>query len=115
MSASRRSSLLLCPNISPIKPWGFEFALKQVLKSDRERVEASWREEYPEEKPYIPQRLFKLSIAPQARGEILRELHRMNINDATLFPGIDGFARSLTTIVTIDFPWLSYDRFDSRV
>jgi hypothetical protein len=38
---------------------------------------------------------FELSTEPRARGEMLSALHRMNINNASLFPGLDGFARSL--------------------
>lgn len=37
------------------------------------------------------------------RKNILRHLHRMNMNEATLYPGLDGFARSLETLVII-FP-----------
>lgn len=33
----------------------------------------------------------------ESRKEILRRLHRMNMNRATLFPGLDGFAQSLKT------------------
>lgn len=112
-----QQGLFLCPNTPPPSTavWGYEFALKQVLKSDRDTIEARWRDKHPEEKMYVLQRLCKLYIAPQARGEILRELHRMNINYATLFPGLDGFAKSLATNVTISFPWLSYDRFDPGV
>ena len=41
----------------------------------------------------------------------------MNINYATLFPGLDGFARSLGTNVTISgFEYaIRGDYFDSRV
>jgi hypothetical protein len=112
--ATSRQSLFLCPNPSI---WGFEFALKQVLKSDRDRCEA-WRLEHqPEEEPYKPERLFKLYIAPAARSELLRELHRMNINYATLFPGLDGFARSLGTNITVSGFTYTFggDHFDSRV
>lgn len=35
----------------------------------------------------------------KVRREILRELHRMNVNEATLFPGLEGFARSLKTLL----------------
>lgn len=31
------------------------------------------------------------------RNEILKELNRMNINSAALFPGLQGFAESLAT------------------
>ncbi|HEX8920857.1 MAG TPA: FRG domain-containing protein [Pyrinomonadaceae bacterium] len=35
----------------------------------------------------------------QFRSEALARLHGMNINAATLFPGLDGFARSLRTML----------------
>jgi hypothetical protein len=38
---------------------------------------------------------FEFSTDPEARAEMLGVLHRMNINKASLFPGLDGFARSL--------------------
>lgn len=38
---------------------------------------------------------FQLSTEPEARSEMLAALHRMNINSASLFPGLDGFSRSL--------------------
>jgi hypothetical protein len=96
--ATSQQSLFLCPNTLSL---GFEFGLKQVLKSDRDRVGAWCCEKKPEDEPLKPERLFKLLIAPQARSELLRELHRMNINHATLYPGLDGFARSLGTNITI--------------
>jgi FRG domain len=40
-------------------------------------------------------RLHRLDIAPSARFQFLRELDRMNISHATLFPGLDGFAAYL--------------------
>ncbi|MBY0506530.1 MAG: FRG domain-containing protein [Bryobacteraceae bacterium] len=39
--------------------------------------------------------LRKLVLKPQARLELLRELKRMNITGASLFPGLDGFSRGL--------------------
>jgi hypothetical protein len=41
----------------------------------------------------------------------------MNINYATLFPGLDGFARSLGTNITVSgFTYIfGGDHFDSRV
>lgn len=44
---------------------------------------------------------FEFSTEPQARAEMLTALHRMNINNASLFPGLDGFARSLRQA-----PWI---------
>lgn len=40
-------------------------------------------------------RLVRFEIMPQVRTSLLTELDRMNITEATLFPGLDGFARSL--------------------
>jgi hypothetical protein len=40
---------------------------------------------------------------PDLRKKILRKLHRMNMNRATLYPGLDGFAQSLD-ITLMGFP-----------
>lgn len=50
-------------------------------------------------------RLVKILIRhdPEQRARMLLQLHRMNINDATLFPGLEGFAQSLE--VRAAFPW----------
>ena len=45
--------------------------------------------------------LFKLTITPGAHPYVLRELHRMNINYATLFPGLDGLALRCATVSKI--------------
>jgi hypothetical protein len=39
--------------------------------------------------------LVRFEIMPQVRAPLLTELDRMNVTEATLFPGLDGFARSL--------------------
>ncbi len=39
----------------------------------------------------------KVIIAPAARQDALLKLHRMGINTASLYPGLEGFARSLKT------------------
>ncbi len=41
---------------------------------------------------------FKIIVSTEERKRILRHLHRMNMNRATLFPGLDGFSRSLRTL-----------------
>jgi hypothetical protein len=38
-----------------------------------------------------------ISLTKEERGRVLRELHSMNINQATLFPDLGGFAQSLRT------------------
>jgi hypothetical protein len=37
----------------------------------------------------------KLVVEPEARLDVLEMLDRMNVNRATLFPGLDGFSESL--------------------
>ncbi len=46
-------------------------------------------------------KLYKYIIKwdPEERRDILLNLHRMNINRATLFPGLGGFAQSLKTLM----------------
>jgi hypothetical protein len=68
---------------------GFETCLKNVLHhaSQRGTDRGDW--------------LHKLVIAPAERLNVLKALNRMNLNFATLFPGLDGFARSLRTSTEI--------------
>jgi hypothetical protein len=42
-----------------------------------------------------PANTIKIKIPNKSRINILRSLFDMNINRASLFPGLDGFARSL--------------------
>ena len=42
-----------------------------------------------------------IHITPDLRKEMLAHLHRMNIDRATLFPGLQGFAESLQTRMAI--------------
>jgi hypothetical protein len=97
-----QQGLFLCANCLSFP--GFEIGLKQVLDSSRNRNRALWLAEFPDKVPNDSSflRLFKLLISPSARRDVLKELHRMNINYATLFPGLDGFAQSLRTILTTD-------------
>ncbi len=60
--------------------WPFEDALRYVLAKG---VQGRGRA------------LHKLRIDPGGRMTLLKELHRMNIGAESLFPGLDGFARSL--------------------
>jgi hypothetical protein len=41
--------------------------------------------------------VLKFVLPHDRREEAARELYRLNISEATLFPGLDGFARSLKT------------------
>lgn len=51
------------------------------------------------EPPHGALQKFVIDGSVKSRTEILRHLHRMNMNRATLFPGLDGFAASLRTLV----------------
>jgi hypothetical protein len=51
----------------------------------------AYAEQTPDLKPYV----IKLLLSPGIRYEALFELHAMNINRASLFKGLDGFAQSL--------------------
>ena len=46
--------------------------------------------------------IWKFVISTDERVHIIRELNRMNINGASLFPGLDGFARSLKLDLLVD-------------
>ena len=43
-----------------------------------------------------------ITLTKKERKEIIQELHKMNINKATLFPGITGFAESLSIRLELD-------------
>jgi hypothetical protein len=45
--------------------------------------------------------LHKIVIAAETRAEVLRSLNKINVNAATLFPGLDGFSRSLQITVQL--------------
>ena len=71
--------------------WSFETSLKHMLCGCAQSG-SYW--------------LHKLEIYPEARGGLLRELLRMNVSYATLFPGLDGFARSLSTKASLGSDYL---------
>jgi len=51
-------------------------------------------------------RIVKVVLDPACRPEVLRKLHKVGINAATLFPGLEGFGRSLRTksLILKDLP-----------
>ncbi len=78
----------LCPRALR---FGFETNLKVALADAVAR-------------PNLPrQPLYKIIIPAAARLGLLEELDKMNINVATLFPGLEGFARSLQTQIELGF------------
>jgi hypothetical protein len=62
----------------------------------------------PSATPYL--RRIEITLSSRARLECLEQLRAMNIHRATLFPGMDGFAQSLSIEAEI---WGSFD--DNRI
>jgi hypothetical protein len=83
-----QQGLFLCP-FSVGSELAFEGALVNVLHRARSSATGD------------QQLLHKLVIEPPAHPHVLRELHRMNVNYASLFPDLDGLARSLSNISKI--------------
>jgi len=73
-----QQGLFFCANHPLI---GFSRCLKRLLDHAKERHGGKW--------------LYKLVVNPELRLDVLAMLDKMNINRATLFPGLDGFAQSL--------------------
>ena len=80
---SVQQGVFLCPS-SP--DWPFETVLKYVCETASE-----------------PAPFYRLLIHRSARRELLRLLRMMNITSETLFPGLDGFARSVSEVIETDF------------
>jgi hypothetical protein len=66
-----------------------------VTKTFEENLIALLTKRNPESKSHF----IKLVIHSEQKNKILEHLQRMNMNDATLFPGLDGLARSLRTLM----------------
>jgi hypothetical protein len=52
----------------------------------------------------------KLEIAGSCRKDFLRNLRHVNVHQGTLFPGLDGFARSLKIDCELDHGWEASSR-----
>jgi hypothetical protein len=55
---------------------------------------------------------YTIAVDKSERKTILRNLYRMNINHATLFPGLDGFAKSLETLLIFPHILQPHEGFD---
>lgn len=53
--------------------------------------------------------VIRMVISPEAKTEAIRELRRMNVTSATLFPDLSGFAESLTDWFHLDFGFTEKD------
>lgn len=51
--------------------------------------------------------LQKLVLHPSMRAEAMQALYRMNITHATLFPDLDGLARSMA--YELEMSWIGYE------
>lgn len=84
----QQQSVFLCPGRQRFGQ-GFEINLLCQLSAGKmpDYIAPAWN----------PPQVYRLTIPTSMRADLLWELERMNINRATLFPGLDGFARSLAT------------------
>jgi hypothetical protein len=82
---AQQGSFLVQTNIS----LAFEACLLQTLDSYIARC----RKANIAPEPIV----WKVVVAPQDRPSLMKEIFRMNISEATLYPGLEGFTRSLNT------------------
>ncbi len=90
-SAIQRGVFLCAGNVTKPFVENLEENLGGNLEKNLKRISAKNLVKNPEEN------LVKLEISHDLRLEALRRLHAMNINRASLFPGLEGFAQSLAT------------------
>ena len=74
---------------------GLFLAPADITKSFMDNLKELFPPSSPVTKNYICKIVIDADV--KRRREILRHLHRMNINRRSLFPGLDGFAKSLVT------------------
>jgi hypothetical protein len=80
-----QKGIFLCSNATHWE-YDFETCLKNVLQSGIERKE---------------RRLYKITVMPDLRDDVLTELKRKGMSHESLFPGLDGLGRSLAMDVSI--------------
>jgi len=84
----------------PLNPKvGFEANLAAVFNEDKEvfkkKASANYNPEVHTTSELEKAVVVKIIVQDYLREQILNDLWKMNVSSATLFPGIDGFARSL--------------------
>jgi len=52
---------------------------------------------------HMPDYVMKIEVPMLFRNAGLRDLHRMNINHATIYPGLDGLAQFVKTGMTLEW------------
>jgi hypothetical protein len=98
--------LMLTNNISgiyPVTPYhqNERLSIQQGTFICAGTINQTWGEnlntallKYPDQQPLVK---IPIYLTTEKRNEVLRELHSMNISQATLFPDLGGFAQSLRT------------------
>lgn len=90
------------PGILPVEPWIYDS--RQAAQQSVFLCPADCRRSFVENvAAFEPMKaepsVIRMSLSPVMRRDGLEDLYRMNITAATLFPGLDGFGRSLRTRV----------------
>jgi hypothetical protein len=93
--------------VFPVEPWRFDArqAAQQTLLFYPTSVGASFEENLADVAAQVGRPmtfLRKFTIPDKLRPEILQDLTSMNVTAASLFPGMDGFARSMYSYLTIE-------------
>ena len=89
------------PGVAAVEPWVFDArqAAQQSVFLCPADVRKSFVENLAALQPLDFQRsVIRIGLSPLLRRAALDDLHRMNVTAATLFPGLDGFGRSLQTL-----------------
>lgn len=94
------------PGIYPITPYyqNERLSIQQGTLICAGTTHHTWGENLKKVLPTDPDKgalvRIPINLKIERRNEVLRELHSMNISQATLFPGLDGFAQSLRMRLT---------------
>jgi hypothetical protein len=76
------------------------FMLSENVQNTHEQILFSLRKE-----PDNAARIRKLRIPAEQKREFLRQLHVMNINARSLFPGLDGLGKSIGEMIVLTTMW----------
>ena len=84
-----------------------------MMPQTKDDIKAKWCEIsdlFNKMNPSIPWSVIRFHIPKNVFPSMIKFLDRMDINEATLFPGLDGFARSLQKMATnVENPCLSQE------
>jgi hypothetical protein len=85
------------PFVAPLQPYRMNerLTIQQGLFLAPGNVSASFMENLAALGPETPRNLHKITAPRTLRHDALKQLMKMNLSRAALFPGLDGFAQSL--------------------